>query len=85
MELKKFKADPPKRGRRKRNPDNNREWQDAVLSLLPGEAVTVPIGEYSINHMQSVLSTFGVYHHGINTCKTRQTDDALAVTIYRVK
>ena len=84
MELKKFKADPPKRGRRKGD-NNNVEWQDAVLSLLPGEAVTVPIRGYAINHIQSVLSTFGVYHHGINSCTTRRTADALAITIYRVK
>jgi hypothetical protein len=44
MELKKFTADPPKRGRRKGD-NNNVEWQDAVLSLSPGEAVTVPIGK----------------------------------------
>ena len=85
MELKKFKADPPRRGRRKCSLEKNLEWQDTVLSLLPGEAVTVPIGNYSTNHMQSVLSTFGLYHHGINSCTTRRTADALAITIYRVK
>ncbi len=84
MELKKFKADPPKRGRRKGD-NNNVEWQDAVLSLFPGEAVTVPIGKASVGHMQSVVSLYGIYHHGKGSCTTRRTADALAITIYRVK